>query len=130
MKLSTRSRYGLRICFLLGVAGGTVSLTKLSEQSELSLKYLEQLMIKLRKAGIVDSARGVSGGYSLAKPASEISVGSILDAMDDNFEYDCNSTCRDEYCPNKRIFKRLADSINNVLQKTSLQDMIDDFKCV
>ena len=130
MKLSTRSRYGLRVCFLLGVAGGTVSLTKLREQSELSLKYLEQLMIKLRKAGIVDSARGMSGGYSLSKPASEISVGDILDAMDDNFEYHCNSTCRDDYCPNKRIFKKLSDSIHDVLQQTSLQNMIDDYKCV
>ena len=130
MKLSTRSRYGLRICFLLGVAGGTVSLSKLSEHSELSLKYLEQLMIKLRKAGIVDSIRGMSGGYSLSRPASKIYVGDILDATQDNFEYDCNSTCRDEYCPNKKIFKKLADSIQEVLQKTSLQDMIDDYKCV
>lgn len=130
MKLSTRSRYGLRVCFLLGVASGTISLTRLSEQSELSLKYLEQLMIKLRKAGIVESSRGMSGGYCLSKPASEISVGDVLDAMDDNFECNCHTTCVDNYCPNKRIFKKLSDSIHDVLQKTSLQDMIDDYKCV
>ena len=107
-----------------------MSLTKLSEQSELSLKYLEQLMIKLRKSGIVESSRGMSGGYCLSRPASEITVGDILDAMDDNFEYDCNTTCPDSYCPNKRIFKKLSDSIHDVLQRTSLQDMIDDYKCV
>lgn len=130
MKLSTRSRYGLRVCFLLGVAGNTVSLTKLSEQSKLSLKYLEQLMLKLKKGGIVDSTRGLNGGYTLALPPAAISVGKILDAVEDNFEYDCYTTCNDEYCPNKRIFKRLADSIHGVLEQTSLQDMIDDYRCV
>ncbi len=130
MKLSTRARYGLRVCFLLGVSGGTVSLTKLSEQSDLSLKYLEQLMMKLRKAKIVDSVRGLNGGYSLSRPPSEVTVANVLDAMDDNFEYNCNTSCEDKYCPNKRIFRRLAESIESVLQHTTLQDMIDDYRCV
>lgn len=130
MKLSTRARYGLRVCFLLGVSGGTVSLTKLSEQSDLSLKYLEQLMMKLRKSDIVDSSRGLNGGYSLSKQPSQITVSDILDAMDDNFEYNCDTNCGDDYCPNKRIFRRLAESIENVLKQTTLQDMIDDYKCV
>lgn len=130
MKLSTRSRYGLRVCFLLGVAGGTVSLSKLSEQSELSYKYLEQLMMKLKKSAIVDGVRGSIGGYFLSKKPSEITVADILDAMDDNFEYDCYTKCSDDYCPNKRTFKKLADSIQEVLQSTTLQDMIDDYKCI
>lgn len=130
MKLSTRARYGLRVCFLLGVSCGTVSLTKLSEQSDLSLKYLEQLMMKLRKSQIVESVRGLNGGYALSRPPSEITVADILDAMDDNFEYNCNTSCADEYCPNKRIFRRLAESIESVLKNTTLQDMIDDYRCV
>lgn len=130
MKLSTRARYGLRVCFLLGVSGGTVSLTKLSEQSNLSFKYLEQLMMKLRKAKIVDSLRGLNGGYSLSKPPSEITVSDILDAMGDNFEYNCDTSCEDKYCPNKRIFRKLAESIWSVLRQTTLQDMIDDYRCV
>ena len=130
MKLSTKARYGLRVCFLLGVSSGIVSLTKLSEQSELSFKYLEQLMRKLKKFGVVDSMRGLNGGYFLAKPATDITVCEILDALDDNFKYDCDSKCSDEYCPNKRIFRRLAQSINEVLTKTTLQDMIDDYRCV
>lgn len=130
MKLSTRARYGLRICFLLGVANDTVALSRLSEQSGLSLKYLEQLMLKLRKAEIVQSSRGLNGGYCLRGEPKQITVAKILEALEDNFEYDCYTTCNDDYCPNKRIFKRLADSINGVLEKTSLQDMIDDYKCV
>lgn len=130
MKLSTRARYGLRICFLLGIARETVPLSKLSEQSTLSPKYIEQIILKLRKAGIVDAVRGLNGGYLLSGKPCEVTVGNILDALDDNFEYDCYTSCSDNYCPNKRIFKRLADSIHGVLQQTTLQDMIDDYKCV
>lgn len=86
-------------------------------------------MIRLKKAGIVESVRGVNGGYNLARPADKITVCDILDAMDDNFEFDCNTVCTDDYCPNRRIFQRLACSIHDVLGKTTLRDMIADFKC-
>ncbi len=133
MKLSTRARYGLRITFLLGVAPERkASLTTLVKQTDLSEKYLEQILGMLRRGGIVDSARGASGGYSLAKPPENITVKETLVALNDAFEIsDCVSgKCPDEYCPNKLIFKRLYDGIDDLLSNVTIADMIKDYRCV
>ena len=132
MKFSTRARYGLRICFLMGVSGSEcISLATLVKQTSLSEKYLEQIMSKLKSGGIVKSIRGANGGYYLSKKSSEISVNEILRALDDSFEVsDCATEgCNDVYCPNKRIFKRLYGEINSILDNFSLEDMILDYKC-
>lgn len=130
MKLSTRARYGLKVCFLLGV-GGSQPLSQLAKRTGHSGKYLEQLLSMLKKGGLVASERGAMGGYALTRPPSEISIGEILDALGDGFDMDaCNDTCQDAYCPNKRIFSKLSDTINTTLSSISLQDMIDDYKCV
>ena len=133
MKLSTRARYGLRITFLIGLSGEKpVSLTNLVKQTDLSEKYLGQLLIMLRKGGIVESLRGSQGGYFLSRPADEISIKEVLEALADGFDIaDCASgKCRDEYCPNKIIFKRLYDGIDGILSATTLNDMIKDYSCV
>ena len=77
MKLSTKGRYGLRAFIDLAVCGEErpVSLNSIAERQEISISYLEQLMAKLKKAGLVKSVRGVNGGYTVAKPVDEISVG-------------------------------------------------------
>ncbi len=132
MKFSTRARYGLRICFLIGVSNGDcISLATLVKQTSLSEKYLEQIMSKLKSGGIVKSVRGASGGYYLSRKSSEISINEILRALDDSFEVsDCATEgCNDAYCPNKRIFKRLYGEINSILDNFSLEDMITDYKC-
>ena len=132
MKLSTRARYGLRICFLIGVAGEKTSLPTLVKQTDLSEKYLEQLLAMLRKGGVVESVRGAGGGYYLSKSAEETTLKEILIALDDGFEMtDCISgKCQDEYCPNKIIFRRLYDGIDSILTSTTLADMINDYRCV
>ena len=77
MKLSTKGRYGLRA--LIDLAQNSteepVSITSIAERQEISERYLEQLMSKLKKSGIVKSIRGAAGGYILARPMEEISVG-------------------------------------------------------
>ncbi|MBR2988678.1 MAG: Rrf2 family transcriptional regulator, partial [Clostridia bacterium] len=115
MKLSTRARYGLRLCFLIGVAGEKTSLPTLVKQTDLSEKYLEQLLAMLRKGGVVESVRGAGGGYYLSKSADQTTIKEILVALDDGFEMtDCISgKCQDEYCPNKIIFRRLYDGIDS-----------------
>ena len=132
MKLTTRTKYGLKMCFLIAVADGTVPLSALSKQTGHSEKYLEQLLILLKKGGILASDRGALGGYRLARPAADISIKEILDALDDGFDLsECaEGVCRDAYCPNKRIFARLSDNINSTLSSVSLQDMVDDYRCV
>ena len=85
MKLSTRGRYAMVALTDLASCrdGAHVSLTELSKRQDISLPYLEQLFVKLRRAGLVDSLRGPGGGYRLARPASEIRVAEILGAVDE-----------------------------------------------
>lgn len=133
MKISTRARYGLRLCFLIAISSEeSVSLTTLVKQTLLSEKYLEQILSKLKKGEIVGANRGSKGGYYLLKPAQEITINDILTACEDNFEFsDCVvGNCKDEYCPNKKIFTRLYTGINEILDSTTLNDMITDYKCV
>lgn len=130
MRFSTRANYGLRLCFLIGVAGETISLSTLSRQTGLSGKYLEQLLGMLRKGGIVDSTRGAGGGYVLSRDAGEITIRDILVAVDDNLEVECvDGECPDEYCPNRRLFTRLYSEMDKLLSSFTLKDMIDDYKC-
>lgn len=77
MKLSTRARYGLKALIDLGLHCETeaVSIQSIASRQNISDGYLEQLMAKLKKAGLVDSTRGAGGGYRLGRPAAEISVG-------------------------------------------------------
>lgn len=133
MKISTRAKYGLRLCFLIAVSGEqSVPLSTLVKQSSLSEKYLEQILAMLKKGEIVGAKRGTSGGYYLIKKPTDITINAILSALNDNFEFsDCVvGQCKDDYCPNKKIFTRIYDGINNILDNTSLQDMITDYKCI
>ena len=84
MKLSTKGKYGLRAFIDLAVCGENrpVSLNSIAERQEISISYLEQLMAKLKKAGLVKSVRGVNGGYTVARPVDEISVGDVLRALE------------------------------------------------
>lgn len=132
MKLSTKARYGLRACFIMALSGGKVlSLSELSSRTNVSPKYLEKLMRILMKKNIVESSRGLYGGYVLKKEPSKISVGELFRALEDNLEFsDCVSDdCTDEYCPNRNILKKLYNGINQLLDSHSLQDLIDDYKC-
>jgi Rrf2 family transcriptional regulator, iron-sulfur cluster assembly transcription factor len=85
MKLSTKGRYAMvALADLASAKGdGLVSLAELSKRQDISLPYLEQLFVKLRRAGLVDSVRGPGGGYRLGRAASEIRVSEILDAVDE-----------------------------------------------
>ena len=85
MKLSTKGRYAMVALTDLASAseGNLLSLAEISKRQDISLPYLEQLFVKLRRAGLVESVRGPGGGYRLAKPASEIRVSDILGAVDE-----------------------------------------------
>lgn len=85
MKLSTKGRYAMvALCDIaLQPGDGLVSLTDISTRQAVSLPYLEQLFVKLRRGGLVDSVRGPGGGYRLARPAGEITVAQVLEAVDE-----------------------------------------------
>ena len=85
MKLSTKGRYAMIALVDLALAseGKLLSLAEISKRQDISLPYLEQLFVKLRRAGLVDSVRGPGGGYRLARSPSEIRVSEILGAVDE-----------------------------------------------
>ena len=85
MKLSTKGRYAMVALADLALApqGQLLSLAEISKRQDISLPYLEQLFVKLRRAGLVESVRGPGGGYKLARHPSEIRVSDILGAVDE-----------------------------------------------
>ena len=85
MKLSTKGRYAMVALADLALQpeGALVTLAEISRRQDISLPYLEQLFVKLRRDGLVDSVRGPGGGYKLSRPASDIRVSEILGAVDE-----------------------------------------------
>ena len=85
MKLSTKGRYAMVALADIAAQQGDrlTSLSEISERQDISLPYLEQLFVKLRRGGLVSSVRGPGGGYRLALPASEIRVSMVLEAVDE-----------------------------------------------
>lgn len=139
MKLSTKGRYGLRALIDLAVysENETVSIASIAARQNISESYLEQLIAKLRKAGLVTSIRGAGGGYKLAKPAEEISVGDILRALEGNLDpVECpglkeESACDgSEFCVTKYVWQRINDSINQTVDEISLSRLVEESRNV
>ena len=123
MKLSTKGRYGLRALIDLALysENETVSIASISARQNISESSLEQLIAKLRKAGLVTSVRGAGGGYKLAKPASEISVGDILRALEEE-----NSCDGSEFCVTKYVWQKINDSINRTVDEMKLDQLVEE----
>ena len=124
MKISTKGRYGLTIMMELAIkyGEGPTSLKSIAEKNNLSEHYLEQLIAPLRNAGLVKSIRGAYGGYILSKTPADITTGNIIRILEGpispvDFE--------EEDDPAKRnLWLRIRDSIANVLDTTTLEDLI------
>jgi len=88
MKLSTKGRYAMvaLVDIALQPEGSVVTLSEVSRRQDISLPYLEQLFVKLRRGGLVVSVRGPGGGYHLARPASEIRVAEVLASVDETVD--------------------------------------------
>lgn len=84
MKLSTRSRYGTRMMLDLAKHSneGPVQIGDIAGREDISVKYLEQLIIPLKKAGLIESVRGPKGGHMLARPPEDITVGEIVRVLE------------------------------------------------
>ena len=127
MKLSTRARYGLKALIDLGLHCETeaVSIQSIASRQNISDSYLEQLMAKLKKAGLVDSTRGAGGGYRLGRPAAEISVGDVLRVLEGSLEDE--STCENhDICVTKYVWKRINDSITQAVDTMMLDQLIEE----
>lgn len=134
MKLSTRGRYGLRALIDLAVNSETesVSISSIALRQGISEAYLEQLMAKLKKAGLVVSMRGAQGGYKLARPAEQISVGDILRALEGNLDaVQCAGLSEEgcqgaQLCVSKYVWQRINESIARTVDEIKLDTLVKE----
>ncbi|MDO4573107.1 MAG: Rrf2 family transcriptional regulator [Clostridia bacterium] len=135
MKLSTRSRYGLKavVDLALCYGEGPVTLPYLAAQQGISEAYLEQLLRSLKKSGVVETLRGAQGGYVLGRAPEDISVQEVMRVLEGSTAladcvgteaHDCENACS---CSARPLFLKLQARINEVLRSTTVRDLAEDF---
>jgi Rrf2 family transcriptional regulator, cysteine metabolism repressor len=156
MMFSTKAEYGVRVMVELARRAGTsdvaeaepISLSEIAEHDGMPLAYLEHLVAKLRKAGLVDSRRGSRGGYLLARSAEEITMAEVVEALEGSIApIECISQSADgsivcsresgraeggraragshsQACPTKLLWTRVRGAIVRTLRDTTLADLM------
>lgn len=127
MKVGTKGRYGLTLMLHLAKKYSEaryISLKSIAQDNHLSDHYLEQLVGPLRNDGLVVSIRGAHGGYKLAKPANEITVGQIIRLLEGPIEV--VTQVENEPIEQQILWQRMTQAIKEVLDCTTLQDLIDE----
>jgi Rrf2 family cysteine metabolism transcriptional repressor len=134
MRLSTRGRYALRAMIDLALHSdeGPILRSDIAERQEVSAHYIEQLFVKLRRAGLIESFRGPGGGYILAKDADQIKAGDIIRTVEGPIalvhcvapqqEAACH---RVHNCVTHLLWKRLSDKVAEVLDSVTLRELCD-----
>ena len=129
MKLSTRSRYGLRaMVFIARKPAGAVSSEIIAESEGVSKKYLDRILMQLRKSGLLRSIKGQGGGYVLSRAADEIRTDQIIAAMEGSL---CLVACVDdpsvceksETCSTRKVWASVASAISESLRGATLQEL-------
>lgn len=135
MRISTKGRYGLRAMVDLAVysTGDHVSLKSIAERQNISEGYLEQVFSTLRKAGLINSIKGAQGGYILADRAENITVGSILRALEGDLSVIDENDLKEftdgkiECCITLEVWKAINESINKVVDGITLEDLVNKY---
>ena len=139
MKLSTKGRYGLRALIDLAKYSEIepVSISSIATRQGISERYLEQLMTLLKKAEIIKSIRGAAGGYVLARPMEDISVGDVLRALEGSLEpveyaaFGDGESCEAAGgCVTKYVWQKINESINLTVDEISLKKLVEESKSV
>ena len=132
MKLSTRGRYSSRMMLEFGLryGQGPTLLKNISNSQEISLKYLSQLIIPLKVAGLLNGTRGAHGGYLLARPPKDIKLSDIVSAVEGSLSLvecvDNPEIChRYSTCVTQEIWNEISRKCHEILESYTLQDMID-----
>jgi Rrf2 family protein len=140
MLFSTKAEYGVRLMVELGRRGGDepIALAAVAEAELLPLSYLEHLVAKLRQAGLVTSVRGAHGGYRLARPAIEISMLDVVEALEGPIApMECFHPDRegrvlcsheldaDRACATKLLWTRVQGGVTKALAGTTLAELVE-----
>jgi Rrf2 family transcriptional regulator, cysteine metabolism repressor len=141
MLFSTKAEYGVRLMVALGRQPGSapVSLSVVAEAERLPLSYLEHLVARLRRAGLVTSTRGAHGGYSLAKPADQITLDTVVEALEGQIApMECfhetpegKVLCSHEgegdhqACATKLLWTRVQGGVTKALAGTTLAELVE-----
>ena len=141
MMFSTKAEYGVRVMVELARRAGEepVPLAEIASQDGLPLAYLEHLVARLRRAGLVDSRRGSRGGYMLARASTEITMAEVVEALEGSIApIECISegadghlvctreTETDHVCPTKLLWTRVRGSVVRTLEETRLSDLVQE----
>lgn len=153
MLFSTKAEYGIRVLVELARhdEGVPISLTEIADHDHLPLSYLEHLVARLRRASLIESRRGAHGGYMLAKPAEEITMAEVVEALEGSVAQleciaphgtdeggrccpgyapadatggICAREVEDHACPTKVLWTQVQSSITDTLTQTRLSDLI------
>lgn len=136
MKLSTKGRYAVTALADIALSGGEapVPLADIAGRQSISLAYLEQLFVRLRRGGLVESVRGPGGGYRLARPPREVSIAQVMAAVDERLnamgcegEREREGACGPKaQCLTHALWEQLSAHVHVFLSRTTLADVVAD----
>jgi Rrf2 family cysteine metabolism transcriptional repressor len=135
VRLSSRGRYSVRAMMELALhfGHGLLQVKDISASQQISERYLEQLFVRLRRAGLVKSTRGAGGGFMLARPPAEIRLSEVIRAVEGSV---APARCIDEpeLCPHigecvtRLVWGEMARAISQVLEARTLQDLVEQHR--
>jgi len=135
--LSRKARYALRALYALAndETGGPVLIAELAEREHIPHKFLELILLELRNAGILRSKKGKGGGYSLARPPRDVTLGQIIRVVDgplapipcvsERAYARCEECVSEESCGTRMVMKEVRDAIAKILDGTTLADVCE-----
>ncbi|MBS3983995.1 MAG: Rrf2 family transcriptional regulator [Selenomonadales bacterium] len=129
MRLSTKGQYAVRAMTVVAMheEQGPVPLRFVAEMEDISAQYLEQIFMELRRAKLVSGQRGAKGGYTLARPAEDITAGDIVRAVEGPIKLvDCDHAggCeRVHVCATRELWNKVSESMRQVMDGATLRDL-------
>jgi len=133
--LSNKAKYGLKALLYLAARGepGPVGILEIAQGQNIPKKFLDAILLELRRSGVVHSRKGRGGGYVLAKPAGDISVGRVIRVLDgplapiacaSKTAYRPCPDCDVKNCQTRKLMQRVRDAMSEILDQTSLAEML------
>ncbi len=133
LRLTTRIDYGVRALVRLGEIGqgNVLTAAEISQKEGIPIQFLEQILVTLRRSGLIRSVRGPGGGYTLSKPASQLTLKEIFDVLEGSTALircldplSLEHCEREGSCTARLLFQKMQDQLDTLLKETSLEDLI------